>query len=309
MARKIILDCDPGHDDAIAILLAYADPRIDLLAVTTVAGNQTLEKVTLNARRVMTVAGIREVPVAAGADRPLVRDPIAAPRIHGETGLDGPRFGPPEVEVDPRHAVDLIVETVLAEEDVTLVSTGPLTNIALALRREPRILPRIREVVLMGGAFGMGNATPAAEFNVYADPEAADVVFRSGVPLTMVGLDVTHQARATTDVIKRIEAIGTPVARMSVDLLVFFARAYERMFGFGAPPLHDPCAVARVIDPDLVTCAQANVVVETRGEWTYGATVCDLHGVTGRPVNALVATELDVEGFWDLVIEALASYR
>ncbi|MBX5463983.1 MAG: nucleoside hydrolase [Clostridia bacterium] len=308
MARKIILDCDPGHDDAIAILLAHAHPAVELLAVTTVAGNQTLPKTTLNARRVMTVAGIRDVPVAAGADRPLVREQVVAADIHGESGLDGPRFGEPTVELDPRHAVDLIIETVLREDDVTLVPVGPLTNIALAIRREPRILPRIREVVLMGGSCTLGNVTPAAEFNIYADPEAAQIVFSSGLPLTMVGLDLTHQVRATPEVVERIRALGNPVAEMAADLLTFFASTYRKVFGFEGAPLHDPCAVAYLIDPQLIECQPANVEVELRGTWTYGATVCDLYGVTGRPANARVATRIDRERFWDLIVEALASY-
>ncbi|MDI3341449.1 MAG: nucleoside hydrolase [Sphaerobacter sp.] len=308
MVRKIILDCDPGHDDAIAILLAYANPAVDLLAVTTVAGNQTLPKTTLNARRVMTVAGIRDVPVAAGADRPLVREQIVAENIHGESGLDGPRFGEPTVELDPRHAVDLIIETVLEHGDVTLVPVGPLTNVALAIRREPRILPRIREIVLMGGSYTLGNVTPAAEFNIYADPEAADVVFSSGLPITMIGLELTHQVKATPEVVARIRALGNPVAEMAAELLTYFASTYKKVFGFDGAPLHDPCAVAYVIDPELIECQPANVQVELRGTWTYGATVCDMYGVTGRPANARVAIRIDAARFWDLIVEALATY-
>lgn len=308
MSRKIILDCDPGHDDAMALLLAHASPAVDLLAVTTVAGNQTLPKVTLNARRVMTVAGIGGVPVAAGADRPLVREPIVAEEIHGQSGLDGPAFGEPTVPLDPRHAVDLIVETLMREEGVTLVPVGPLTNIALAMRREPRILPRIQEIVLMGGGYTKGNRTPVAEFNIYCDPEAADIVFRSGVPLTMVGLDLTHQAKATPAVIERIRAVGGAIGQLATELLTFFSASYAREFGLEGAPLHDPCAVAYVIDPGLFECRFVNVVVETRGTYTYGETVCDMHGKTGRAPNARVATRLQTDGFWDLMIEALRSY-
>ncbi|MGH9431584.1 MAG: nucleoside hydrolase [Terriglobia bacterium] len=306
--RKIILDCDPGHDDAIAIVLAYASPQIELLAITTVAGNQTLAKTTLNAQRVMTLAGIRGIPLAAGADRPLTRDPIVAGEIHGESGLDGYDFPAPRVGVEPRHAADLMIETLLRQDRVTLVPTGPLTNVALALRKNPAILPRIAEIVLMGGSYSLGNVTPAAEFNIYADPEAADIVFRSGVPITMVGLDLTRQARVTEDVLRRIRGVKNAVADMAIGLMTFFSSTYKNRFGFDAPPLHDPCAVARVINPAIVRSRPTNVMVETRGAWTYGATVCDLYGVTGRAVNAQVATELDVEGFWTLILDALASY-
>jgi inosine-uridine nucleoside N-ribohydrolase len=308
LMRKIILDCDPGHDDAIAIVLAHANPEVKLLAVTTVAGNQTLAKTTLNARRVMTLAGIHGVPLAAGADRPLMREPIVAGEIHGESGLDGYDFPAPAIDVDPRHASDLIIEILLGEERVTLVPTGPLTNVALAIRKQPAILPKIEEIVLMGGSASMGNVTPAAEFNIYADPEAAEIVFRAGVPVTMVGLDLTHQARLTPEIVNRIRGVKNTVADMAVGLITFFSSTYKNRFGFDAPPLHDPCAVARVINPAIVCSRPANVVVETRGAWTYGETVCDLYGVTGRAVNAQVATQLDVEAFWKLILDALASY-
>jgi purine nucleosidase len=306
--KKIILDCDPGHDDALAILVAHASPEIELLAVTTVAGNQTLSKTTLNARRVMTVAGIHGVPVAAGAERPLVRDPLFAPEIHGESGLEGFQFPEPTVGVDFRHASDLMIEMLLREERLTLVPTGPLTNVAMTLRKNPKIVPKIEQIVLMGGSAGRGNVTPAAEFNIYADPEAADIVFHSGVPITMVGLNLTHQALVTEKIFTRMRGIKNPVAEMATGLMKFMASTYQARFGFNTPPLHDPCAVVRVISPEVVRCQEANVMIETRGNWTYGATVCDLQGVTGRPVNARVATQLDVEGFWALVLAALASY-
>jgi purine nucleosidase len=304
--RKIILDCDPGHDDAMAILLAYGCPTIDLLAITTVAGNQTLEKTTLNARRVCTVAGIYNVPVAAGCDRPLLRELVIAPEIHGESGLDGPTFPEPTVPLATVHAVDLIVDLLMhSSSDITLVPTGPLTNIAMALRREPRIKERIQEIVLMGGSYTRGNHTPAAEFNIFVDPEAAAIVFAAGVPLTMVGLDLTHQALVTSLVIERIERIGTPLARIVVELLRFYTGNYQQRYSFEAPPLHDPCAVARVARPELLQTADAFVTIETRGEWTSGATVVDFIGLLGRPPNARVATKLDVDGFWDLMIGTL----
>ena len=307
MPRKIVVDCDPGHDDAMAIVLAAASPELELLAVTTVAGNQTLDKTTLNARRVCTVAGIDGVPVAAGCDRPLVRDLVTAPSIHGESGMDGPTFGEPTVELDERHAVDLIVELVLANPgEVTLVPVGPLTNVALALRREPRIAELVQEVVLMGGAYTRGNKTPAAEFNVLVDPEAAAIVFEAGWPVTMVGLDLTHQARATRDVVERFAALETPLARVVVDLLEFFGGAYRRTRGIDGPPVHDACAVARVARPELVECEEAFVAVETEGRWTSGMTVTDFDGRLGRPPNAQVATRLDAPGFWDLMVGAVA---
>ena len=310
MPQKIILDCDPGHDDAMAILLANASPAIELLAITTVAGNQTLPKTTLNARRVCSRAGIRGVPIAAGADRPLVRAQRIAANIHGESGLEGPTFaGEPDVPLDPRHAVDLIIELLLASDgDVMLVPTGPLTNIGLAMRREPRILPRIRHVSLMGGAWGFGNQTPSAEFNILVDPEAARIVFESGVPITMCGLELTHQAKATPDIIARFADLHTPLGDFAVEMLRFFASTYRKLHGFDGPPLHDPTAVAWVIDPTLVETQPAHVDIETHAEFSYGRTVVDLHDVLGLPKNVLVGTKLDAPRFWDLMVGAIASY-
>jgi inosine-uridine nucleoside N-ribohydrolase len=307
--RPVILDCDPGHDDAIAILLAAASPALDLLAITTVAGNQTLAKTTLNARRVCTVAGIRGIPIAAGAERPSTRPLRIAPSIHGESGLDGPRFGAPDVEVDPRGAVDLIIELASRHDGVTLIATGPLTNIAAALGRAPLLADQLREIVFMGGAVGLGNWTPAAEFNIWCDPEAAQAVLSSGIPVTMVPLEVTHEALATPDIIGRIENLGTPVATMSTELVRYFAATYERVFGFASPAVHDPCAVAWVIDPTIVPTRRMHVAVETRSELCDGRTVCDVYGMTGHGPNAAVGVGLDAERLWALVTEALASYR
>lgn len=306
MTRKIILDCDPGHDDAMAILLAHGNPEIELLAITTVAGNQTLDKTSLNARRVCTVAGITNVPVAAGCDRPLVRELVTAPHIHGESGLDGPSFEEPTVPLSDQHAVDLIIDTVMASDgDITLVPVGPLTNIAMALRHEPRLAKQVKEVVLMGGSYTRGNQTPAAEFNIFVDPEAAAIVFEAGWPLTMVGLDLSHQAKATQEVIDRIAALGTPLSQVAVQLLTFFRDTYREQSGFDAPPVHDPCAVARVIRPEVVECVDAFVAVETKGQWSSGMTVTDFLRRSKREPNALVATTLDFEGFWNLMIDAL----
>lgn len=307
--RRIILDCDPGHDDAIAILLALGCPDIELVAITTVAGNQTLEKTTLNARRVCTVAGAYDVPIYAGCWRPLAGPQVTAAEVHGASGLDGPTFGEPAVPVRQEPAVDYLVRTLMAEgEDITLVPTGPLTNVATALRREPKIAERTREVVLMGGAYTRGNRTPAAEFNIFADPEAAATVFGAGWPLTMIGLELTHQAIATSEVTERIRALDTDVSRMVTALLDFYGASYRRSGIPGAgdgPPVHDPCAVARVARPGLMVAEDAFVAVETRGEWTAGMTVTDFRGILGRPPNAKVATTLDAGAFWDLVLDAL----
>jgi purine nucleosidase/pyrimidine-specific ribonucleoside hydrolase len=302
----IILDCDPGHDDMVAILLAAADPAIDLRAITTVAGNGSLDAVTRNALLTCTHAGIRDVPVAAGCGGPLLGASRVADDVHGASAMDGAELGEPDVELDPRHAVDLMAaELAESDEPITLVPTGPLTNVALLLRRHPELLERIAAVVLMGGAVRGGNREPLAEFNIWADPEAADIVFTSGLDVTMCPLDVTHQALATEDVLEQLRAIGTPLASMVVDLLGFFADRYKQLWDFPAAPVHDPVAVARVIDPALVGCVDANVVIELAGTYTRGATVVDRFGNTGRAPNARVGLELDHGGFWALVIEAI----
>lgn len=306
MASKIILDCDTGHDDALAILLAHGCPEVELVAVTTVAGNQTLDKTTRNTLGVCAAAGVHSVPVAAGSDRPLARELRTAGHVHGESGIHGVDLPDAAHALADEHAVDLLVDLVLgAPGEITLVPTGPLTNIARALRREPRIAAYVREVVLMGGAYTRGNVTPAAEFNIWVDPEAADVVFTAGWPVTMVGLDLTHQATATAEVRERIAAIDTPTARLAGQIVRGYQRGYARAFGFASPPVHDPCAVAAVAAPQLVTCSDAHVAVETRGEWTSGMTVTDF-GRVFAPANARVATALDRDAFWDLMVDALA---
>ena len=309
MRRKVILDCDPGHDDAIAILLAARSPALDVRAITVVAGNQTLEKTLHNALRVCSFAGIRDIPIAAGMSRPLVRDQIVAGDIHGASGLDGPALGEPTIAPVPAHAVDLIVEEVLAAPgEITLVPTGPLTNIAAALRREPKIAGKLQGIVLMGGAIAGGNITPAAEFNIYADPEAAHIVFTSGVALAMIGLDVTHQSIPGRHERERIRRIGNPVAKLVDELLEFFGTSYRDVFGFEGPPIHDAVAVAEVIVPGIVRTQRVNVEIETRGALTYGMTVCDMDGVTGRAPNCAVGVELDRARFYDLLVEGLARY-
>lgn len=306
MARKIILDCDPGHDDAVAMLLAHANPAIDLLAVTTVGGNQTLEKVTGNALRLATVYGMHGVPIAAGCTRPLIRPVETAPDCHGESGLDGVVL-PEPVELDGRHAVDLIIETIMAHEpgEVTLVPTGPLTNIALAVRKEPRIVERVREVVLMGGGLHVGNWSAVAEFNIKVDPEAAHIVFGEKWPITMVGLDLTHQALATDEVAARIEALGGPVAEFVLGLFTFFRKAYQDSQGFEFPPVHDPCTIAYLIDPSIVKTVRVPIEVELSGAHTTGMTVADFRSAPGPDCHTQAATELDFDGFWNLVIDAI----
>ena len=301
-----ILDCDPGHDDMVAILLAAADPRIHLLAITTVAGNGTLERTTHNARAVCSMAGIRDVPIAAGAAGPLVGSLRTAAHVHGESGLEGAELATPDVPLAGEHAVELMAR-LLGEsaQPVTLVPTGPLTNVALLLRTHPELTERVSEIVLMGGSTDVGNVEPLAEFNIHVDPEAADVVFSSGLPVTMCGLNVTHQALATDEVLGRLRALGTPLADTVVRLLGFFRDRYRDIWGLPAPPVHDPVAVARVIDPALVRCVDAHVAVELHGAHTRGATVCDRFGVRGRAPNARVAVELDAPGFWDLVVSAV----
>ncbi len=309
MPTPVIMDVDPGHDDAFAILLAKADPRIDLLAMTTVAGNQTLDKCTLNARRVCTIAGIDDVPVAAGAAAPMVRNLRVAADVHGVSGLDGPAFPAPRVETDPRTAVELMRDVIIEQDQpVTLVPTGPLTNVALLLLTYPHLGEHIDEVVLMGGSADRGNTTPYTEFNITVDPEAADVVFQSGLPVTMVGLNATHQAIATTSVVERLTTLSTPLATTCIELLTFYSSTYQDHWGFAAPPVHDPVAVARVADPSLVRCVDAPVLIEKHGEHTAGATVVDFHRRTGYPDNARVAVEVDADRFWDLLIDAVASY-
>ncbi|MDH2926727.1 nucleoside hydrolase [Lonepinella koalarum] len=306
MAQKIILDCDPGHDDAIAILLAHGNPNIELLAITTVVGNQTIDKVSRNALAVAEIAHIRGIPIAKGMDRPLVREVENAANIHGKTGLDGPVLPTPTQSLSEQHAVNLIIDLVMShpEKTITLVPTGGLTNIALAARLEPRIINRVKEVVLMGGGYHTGNWSAVAEFNIKIDPEAAHIVFNAGWKVIMVGLDLTHQALATPDVVQRIADIATPVSRFVVDLLDFFGKMYKKNQNFDAPPVHDVCAVAYIIDPTLIEVKQVPINIELTGTHTLGMTVADFR-YPPKPCNTFVATKLDRERFWDLVINSL----
>ena len=307
MPNKIILDCDPGHDDAIAMLLAWGSPELDLVGVTTVMGNQTIEKVTRNALSVARVAGITGVPFARGAHRPLVRQIEVAESIHGASGLDGPRLPEPTLKLDPRHAVDFIIDTIMAADvgDITLVPTGALTNIAMAARKEPRIVERVKQVVLMGGGVNVGNWSATSEFNIVIDPEAAHIVFNELWPLTMVGLDLTHEALATPAVVETIAAIDTAPSRFVGELLEFFGATYRQQQGFEHPPVHDPCAVAFVIDPTVMQVTRVPLSVELTGTLTLGMTVADFRAPAPADCTTQVAGKLDHAKFWGLVVDAL----
>jgi inosine-uridine nucleoside N-ribohydrolase len=300
MSIPILLDCDPGHDDAIALLLALASPEVELRGVTTVAGNQTVEKTTANAIRVLELAGRGDVPVAKGSPRPLVREPFVAAYVHGETGLDGPRLTAPQAEPVAGHAVDFLAERL---EGATLVATGPLTNVALLLARHPDARPE--RIVLMGGAIAEGNVTPAAEFNVWADPEAATRVFASGLDVTMVGLDVTHRALLTRAHAERLRGSGR-IGTFVAELLDFYGVFHREVYGFDGSPVHDAVAVAQVIRPELLQLERLNVQVDCESELCRGRTVVDVWRRTGLEPTASVAVGIDAEGFLDLLLERLA---
>jgi inosine-uridine nucleoside N-ribohydrolase len=302
---RILVDCDPGHDDAIALLLALASPELELLGVTTVAGNQTLEKTTANAIRVLEFAGRAGVTVAAGADRPLVREPFVAAYVHGETGLDGPDLPPPQSAPVNRHAVDFLADKIREVDGrVTLVPVGPLTNVALLLALHPDARPE--RIVLMGGAIAEGNVTPAAEFNIWCDPEAAARVFASGIDLTMVDLDVTHKALFTTAHIGRLAG---RVGEMVTELLRFYDRFHREVYGFEGSPIHDAVAVAHVLRRDIVETKHLNVEIDVESELCRGRTVVDLWRRTEREPNAHVAVDVDAEAFLELLIERINSLQ
>ena len=299
----ILLDCDPGHDDAIALLLALASPEVELLGVTTVAGNQTLEKTTANAIRVLEFSGHTDVQVAAGADRPLLREQYVAADVHGDTGLDGPDLPPPRSQPVAQHAVDFLAERIRSSvRPVTLIPTGPLTNIALLLALHPDARPE--RIVLMGGAIAEGNVTPAAEFNIWCDPEAAARVFASGLDVTMVGLDVTHKALFTQAHVGRLAG---RVGEMVAELLRFYGTFHRKVYGFEGSPIHDAVAVAHVLDSSLVETLERNVEIDTESELCRGRTVVDLWRRTTREPNAHVGVEIDSDGFLELLIERLNS--
>jgi purine nucleosidase len=308
MARKIIIDTDPGQDDAVAILLALASPELDVLGVTAVAGNVPLPLTEANARKICELAGRTDIKVFAGADRPLIRPLVTAEYVHGKTGLDGPDLPEPGMPLQAQHAVDFIIETLMREPSgsVTLCPLGPLTNIAMAMIREPAIIPRIGEIVLMGGGFFEGgNVTPVAEFNIYVDPHAAKIVFNAGVKLTMIPLDCTHQALTSRARVERFRAMGTAVGEAVAALLDFFERFDEQKYGTDGGPLHDPCVIAYLLAPELFTGRQINVEIDTDGELTLGMTIADWWGVTDRPKNCNMLRHIDSEGFFALLTERI----
>jgi inosine-uridine nucleoside N-ribohydrolase len=300
-----VIDCDPGHDDAIALLLALASPEVEVVGVTTVFGNQTLEKTTANALRVLELVGRTDVPIVTGADRPRERELVVAAHVHGESGLDGPVLPPPTTEPAGTDAVAFLREAVRAADgSLILVPTGPLTNVAAYLERHGG--DGLERIVLMGGAIAEGNMTPAAEFNVWADPEAASIVLASGVDVTMVGLDVTHRAVTTAAVEERLRAAGA-IGRFVADIIDFFALYHRTTYGWDGAPIHDAVAVAQVIDPTLVTTAHRNVEVELESELCRGRTVVDLWNRTSRPRTTDVGVDLDTTRFFDLLVERIAT--
>ncbi|MEL7126861.1 MAG: nucleoside hydrolase [Pseudomonadota bacterium] len=308
--RKIIIDTDPGQDDAVAILLALASPdEIEVLGITAVAGNVPLELTAKNALVICELAGKTDVPVLAGCDRPLGRALVTAEHVHGSSGLDGPDLPDPTMALTGGHAVDFIIDTLRSEAPgtVTLCPLGPLTNIATALQRAPDIADRVQQIVLMGGAyFEVGNITPTAEFNIYVDPEAADIVFKSGIDIVVMSLDVTHKALVTKPRNDAFRALGTPVGVAVAQMTDFFERFDKEKYGSAGAPLHDPCVTAYVIRPDLFTGRHVNVTVETTSELTMGMTVADWWGVTDRAPNATFIGDIDADGFFALLTERLA---
>ena len=309
MVRPIIIDTDPGQDDAVAILVALAATELDVVGITTVAGNVPQPLVTTNALKLCELVGRIDIQVFAGADHPLERELYTAEYVHGPTGIDGADLPAPVTTAAGKHAVDFIVESCLAagDEGITLCPVGPLTNIASAIAREPTIIPKIREIALMGGGFFQGgNTTPVAEFNIYVDPDAAAIVFQSGAPITMFPLDVTHKALVLPEDLDRIRAIGTPVSDAVAGMLDFYERYDVEKYSIPGGPLHDPCVVAYLIEPSLFSGKACRVDVETDSELTIGQTVVDWWGVTGATPNAFVMSDVDRQGFIDLVVEHIA---
>jgi purine nucleosidase len=309
MPRQIIIDTDPGQDDAVAILLALASPELEVLGITAVAGNVPLALTQKNARIVCELAGRSDMAVYAGCDAPLVRKLVTAEHVHGKTGLDGPQLADPVMPLQADHAVDYIIDTLRSAPSgtITLCPLGPLTNIAQAFRKAPDIIERVQEIVLMGGAyFEVGNITPAAEFNIYVDPEAAAEVFLAGVPLVVMPLDVTHKALTTQARVDAFRAMGTRVGDMVAEWTNFFERFDKEKYGSEGAPLHDPCVIAYLLQPDLFKGRHVNVVVETGSELTLGMTVADWWRVTDRAPNAMFMGDLDADGFFALLTDRLA---
>ncbi|MDZ7838934.1 MAG: nucleoside hydrolase [Actinomycetota bacterium] len=301
-----MLDCDPGYDDALAIVLAGLSPCIDIQAITVVAGNQTIEKTTQNALNVCSKFEMLDIPIATGMSKPILRKQVTASGTHGESGLDGLSFEKIKTKLDSLHAVDLIIKKFMESNGyITLVAIGPLTNIAMAILMQPAIVSKIGKIVLMGGTCKMGNVTPSAEFNIFADPEAAHIVFNCGRPIVMVGLDLTHQVIATQKVISRIKSIKNEASKFFLDIIRNLSKNKREIKELGGPPLHDLAAIARVIDPSVMETKPANVAIEIKSEQSYGRTICDYFGVAKKPANAEVAIKLHVEKFWNLIYKTL----
>ncbi|MEM9709104.1 MAG: nucleoside hydrolase [Pseudomonadota bacterium] len=308
MTKSIIIDTDPGQDDAVAILLALASPELNVLGLTAVAGNVPLSLTAKNARIICELAGRRDIKVFAGSAAPIKRALVTAEHVHGATGLDGPAMADPTMALEDQGAVDFIIDTLRAEPEksVTLCPLGPLTNIGMALQAAPDIAPRIAEIVLMGGAyFEVGNITPAAEFNIYVDPEAADIVFKCGAPITVMPLDVTHKALTTRPRIDAFRELGTEVGRMVAEWTDFFERFDIEKYGSEGAPLHDPCVIAYLIEPELFRGRHVNVEIETVSDLTRGMTVADWWGVTDRPKNAMFMGDVDADGYFRLLLQRL----
>lgn len=304
----VILDGDPGHDDAIAWVVAAASPLLDIRAITSVCGNQTIEKTTYNAQRIMTLLGLQHIPLAKGLARPLVGEPIPAPSVHGQTGLDGPDLPEPDFELSPLSAVELMAKTLReSTQPVTLIPTGPLTGVAALLLAHPELKPKISQISLMGGGVLHGNWTPAAEFNILVDPHAAKVVFESGIPIIMAGLDVTEKALVKPEDTQRIRAVGGRVAEIVADWLDFFYQ-FHLTLGYQGAPVHDAVAVAALIRPEILTSQELFVQVETSGDYCAGCTVADTRPWADTPPNAKVLLDIDRPAFIDLLVEAVAAF-
>ena len=310
MPHPIIIDTDPGQDDAVAILLALASPELEILGITAVAGNVPLALTEVNARKICELAGRTEIKVYSGASRPMLRKLVTAEHVHGRTGLDGPVLPDPKMKLEKQHAVDFIIETLMerAAGTVTLCVLGPMTNIGLALVREPRIASRIKRIVAMGGGFFEGgNVTPTAEFNIYVDPQAARLVFESDIPITLIPLDCTHQALTTKSRVEKFRAMNNKTGPAVAQLLDFFERFDEQKYGTDGGPLHDPCVIAWLLHPELFTSRDVNVSIECESELTMGMTVIDWWRVTERKANATVCRGINANGFFDLLTKRLAT--
>lgn len=310
MALPVIIDCDPGHDDAIALVLALASPELDVKAVTSSAGNQTPDKMLRNVLRMLTLLKRPDIPVAGGALKPLMRELIIADNVHGESGLDGPALPEPGFAAQSCTAVELMANILRdSVEPVTIVATGPQTNVALLLNSHPELHAKIERIVIMGGAMVLGNWQPAVEFNIYVDPEAAEIVFQSGLPVVMAGLDVTHKAQIHVEDIERFRRIGNPISTIVAELLDFFLEYHkDEKWGFVGAPLHDPCTIAWLLKPEMFTTVERWVGVETQGKYTQGMTVVDFYNLTGKQPNATVMLDVDRQAFVDLLAERLAFY-